>query len=556
MNISNANQVFTQLRTEYDLWVSAWKELARYLAPTSGSFDDDAKNKQGQKIDHKTILDSTAARAVAILSAGMMSGLTSPSRSWFELTIDGPQQVQSNAVKRWLYDVKQVIERVFAKSNLYAVLRNFYEEMAVFCTGAFIVEEDYETVIHCRPLTIGEFMLAHDAHGKIDTYGREFYMTVAQLVGEFGIDNVPDSIRQQYNDRKYTNTYKVRHLIMPNRDRDPRAIDNKNMPFISVYWMSGQDRFLRVSGYNDFPVIASRWEVKRPNDTYGRGPGWTALGDVKMLQKMQKKKLEALDKSIDPPLMVSNKVQGEINLLPGGVTRYGDITDSAVKPVYQVNPDLKSLEYSIEQTRQRISEQFFADMFLMISNIDAGKMTATEVAERTQEKMMMLGPVLERLKNELLDPLIERTFNICQRAGILPPPPDEIQGRDINVSYISMIAQAQKATGLNSIRQGAQFAAELAQIQAAAAQADVLDVVDFDGALREGLTAIGATPKMVRPEEEVQAARQDRAEQQAALAQQAQIAQAVQSAKTLADTPLNTGSALDVVAQQGGVVNE
>ena len=195
-------------------------------------------------------------------------------------------------------------------------------------------------------------------------------------------------------------------------------------------------------------------------------------------------------------------------------------------------------------------------VFLMISNIDAGKMTATEVAERTQEKMMMLGPVLERLKNELLDPLIERTFNICQRAGILPPPPDEIQGRDINVSYISMIAQAQKATGLNSIRQGAQFAAELAQIQAAAAQADVLDVVDFDGALREGLTAIGATPKMIRPEEEVQATRQDRAEQQAAMAQQAQIAQAVQSAKTLADTPLNTGSALDVVAQQGGVVNE
>lgn len=554
MKISDANSIFSQLKSEYDLWVAAWKELARYLAPTSGSFDDEAKSKQGQKIDAKTILDSTAARAVAILAAGMMSGLTSPSRSWFELTIDGPQQEQTNAVKRWLYDVKQVIERVFAKSNLYACLRNFYEEIAVFCTGAFVVEEDYETVIHCRPLTIGEFMLAHNNRGRIDTYGREFYMTVAQLVGEFGLENVPHAIAQQYNDKKYTNQYKVRHLIMPNRERTPGAIGNKNMPFVSVYWMDGQERFLRESGYEDFPVIASRWEVKRPNDTYGRGPGWTVLGDVKMLQKMQKKKLEALDKSIDPPLMVSNKVQGEINLMPGGLTRHSDTTDSALRPVYQVQPDLKSLEYSIEQTRQRISEQFFADMFLMISNIDAGKMTATEVAERTQEKMMMLGPVLERLKNELLDPLIERTFNICNRAGILPPPPEEIQGRDINVSYISMIAQAQKATALNSIRQGAQFAAELAQVQAANAQAEVLDVVDFDGALREGLTAIGATPKMVRPEEEVQASRQARAEQQQALAQQAQIAQAVQSAKTLADTPLNTGSALDVVAQGG--VNE
>lgn len=553
MDINDANNIFGQLKGEYDLWVPQWKELASYLAPTSGSFDDDAKSKQGQKIDAKKILDSTASRAVAILSAGMMSGLTSPSRSWFELTLDGPNEQQTHAVKEWLYDVKQIIERVFAKSNLYAVLRNFYEEMAVFCTGAFLVEEDYDNVIHCRPLTIGEFMLAHDQRGRIDTYGREFYMTVAQLVGEFGMDNVPQTVRQQYNDKKYSATYKVRHLITPNRDRKPGELGHNNMPYISVYWMSGQPTFLRKSGYEDFPVIASRWEIKRPNDTYGRGPGWTVLGDVKMLQKMQKKKLVALDKSIDPPIMVSNRVQGEINLLPGGITRYSDNADTAVKPVYQVAADLKSVEYSIEQTRQRISEQFFADMFLMISNVDAGKMTATEVAERSQEKMMMLGPVLERLKNELLDPLIERTFNICSRAGILPPPPDEIQGRDIQVSYISMIAQAQKATALNSIRQGAQFAAELAQIQAAAG-AEVLDNVDFDGALREGLAAIGATPKMIRPEEEVQTSRQARAQQAQEMAQQAQIAQAVQSAKTLANTPLGTGSALDAVAQ--GAANE
>jgi hypothetical protein len=176
-------------------------------------------------------------------------------------------------------------------------------------------------------------------------------------------------------------------------------------------------------------------------------------------------------------------------------------------------------------------------------------MTATEVAERTQEKMMMLGPVLERLKNELLDPLIARAFNICHRAGILPEAPEEIQGKDLHVSYISMIAQAQKAGALNTIRQGAQFAAELAQIQAAAGT-EVLDNVDFDGALREGLAAIGASPKMMRDQQDVEAARQNRAQQQQAAAQQAQMAQAVQSAKTLADTPLNNGSALDAMVQQ------
>lgn len=550
MKTSEAKAIFDQLKAEYDLWTSGWKELVRFVAPTSGNFAEDANTKRGQKIDHKTILDNTAARAVDILSAGMMSGLTSPSRSWFELTLDGPQEQLTHNVSTWLYNVKQIIERVFAKSNLYATLRNFYEEMAVFCTAVFLVEEDYDTVIHCVPMTIGEFMLAHDARGRVDTYAREFAMTTAQMVSEFGYENVPQRVQQEYVNKKYNNTHTVRHLIAPNRDRKYGKIGNKNMPFVSVYWTDGHPRFLRESGYEDFPVIASRWELKRPNDSYGRGPGWRVLGDVKMLQKMQKKKLEALDKSIDPPLMVSSKVQGEVNLFPGGLTRYNSTTDAGVKPIYQVQPDLQNTEYSIEKTRKSISEQFFADLFLMISNVDAGKMTATEVAERAQEKMMILGPVLERLKNELLDPLIERAFNICNRAGILPPPPEEIQGRELQVSYISMIAQAQKATGLNSIRQAAQFAAELAQIQAATGS-EVLDNVDFDGALREGLAAIGATPKMVRAEEDVQAARENRAKQQQALAQQEQMQAAVNNAKTLAQTPLNTGSALDAVAQGG-----
>ena len=528
-------------------WIMAWKEIARYITPTAGSFDDDAKSKQGKKIDHKVIIDSSADRSVAILAAGMMSGLTSPSRSWFELTLDGNKET-SNGVKRWLYEVKQRIEAVLAKSNAYAVLHNFYEEVAVFATAAFLVEEDYETVIHCRPMTIGEYMLGEDDRGHVNRFARAFFMTTYQLVAQFGIDNVPDAIRQEYQNRKYDMLHKVYHLITPNPDTKPGAAHNTALPWASLYWTDRCIKPLRESGYHDFPVIAARWELKRPSDVYGHGPGWGALGDVKMLQKMQKTKLQALDKSTNPPLMVSAKVQGEVNLLPGGLTRYNDTTDAAVKPVYQINPDIKSLEYSIEQCRQRISEQFFADMFLMISNVDAGKMTATEVAERTQEKMMMLGPVLERLKNELLDPLIERVFNICLRAGILPPAPEEIQGQELHVSYISMIAQAQKAGALNTIRQGAQFAAELAQIQAAAGT-EVLDNVDFDGALREGLAAIGVTPKMIRAEEDVEATRENRAQAQQQAAQQAQMAQAVQSAKTLADTPLNNGSALDAMMQ-------
>ena len=547
MQKAEAQRIFNDLKSDRDLWVPAWKEIGRYLAPSAGSFDDDVISKRGRKIDHKVLLDSSPLMAVEILCAGMVSGLTSPSRPWFELTLDD-QKDHSNAVKRWLYDVKQTIENVFAKSNVYGTLHHFYQEIAVFGTAAFLLEENYDTVVHARALTIGEFMLGENDFGRVDRFAREFYMTTWQLVQQFGLDNVPQSVKQKFNNKQFTSTHKICHLITPNTDRKPGRDGNKNMPWVSVYFMDGQNGFLRESGYEDFPVIAARWELNRASDVYGHAPGWTTLGDVKMLQKLQKTMLVALDKATNPPVQVSAGVQGEINLLPGGITRYNSNTDAGVKPVFQANTDLKSLSYIIEQTKSQISKQFFADMFLMISNVDAGKMTATEVAERTQEKMMMLGPVLERLKNELLDPLIERTFNICLRAGILPPAPEEIQGRELHVSYISMIAQAQKAAALNTIRQGCAFASELA-----AANPTVLDILDYDGALREGLTAIGATPKMIRAEEDVQNARLERAKAQQAAQQQAQMAQVVQSAKTLADTPLNTGSALDAVAKAQGV---
>lgn len=548
MQLQEAKRIFNELKINREVWVPAWKEIGKYMAPTSGSFDDEAQTKRGKKIDAKVLIDSDPLMAVEVLASGMISGLTNPSRPWFELTLGDVGQELSNPVKRWLYDVKQIIETVFARSNVYGTLHNFYKEISVFGTAAFLLEEDYDTVVHATSLTIGEFMLGQNHKGQVDKFAREFYMTVWQLVGHFGKENVPQKVLQDFNNQKYEQTYKVSHLITPNTNAKKGVLGNKNMAWISVYFMQGEKDFLRVSGYNDFPVIAARWEIKRSNDVYGRSPGWYGLGDVKMLQKLQKTKLVALDKMTNPPMMVSSSVQGEVNMLPGGLTRYNQNTDPGLKPVYQVNPDLKSLEYTIEQTRSRISKQYFTDMFLMISGIDAGKMTATEVAERSAEKMMMLGPVLERLKNELLDPLIERTFNILLRVGLIPTPPQEIQGRELSVSYISMIAQAQKATALNTIRQGFAFAAELA-----GANQEVLDNVDFDGALREGLGAIGVTPKMIRAKEEVDNMRAEREKMRQQLAAQEQLASAVQNAKTLADTPLNNNSALDFMAKAQGV---
>ncbi len=503
-------QQYDSMKADAATWQKTWKELSRYIAPTRGFFDGEQAN-DGRKIDHRSLIDSDPMLAVEVLSAGMVSGLTSPSRSWFELRLADAASGTDASARHWLYEVRRRMEEVFSRSNLYHALHSFYQEIAVFGTAAFLLEEDFERVIFCRTFTAGEYVLGTDEKGRVNSFGREFFMTPSQMEKQFGKAQLPLSIRRAAEE-KQNSWHKVIHVIVPNPQADDNKSDSLHMPYASVYFTS-EGHLLKRGGYYEFPVIAARWEVRNTSDVYGRGPGWKALGDVKMLQKMQKTKLIALDKNTNPPMMVSANVQGEVNLLPGGLTRYSGTTDAAVKPAYQVPVDLQALELSIEKVKKTIKGQFFADVFLMLSNQNFSHMTATEVAERHQEKMLVLGPVLERLKNELLDPLIERTFAIMMRRGVIPLPPQQIEGEELKVQYVSMIAQAQKQSSMSAIEQGIAYTASLAQ-----GNPEVLDKVNFDAALEEGLDLLGVPPVLLRSQEETQQIRRQRQLQQAAVA--------------------------------------
>jgi len=339
-------------------------------------------------------------------------------------------------------------------------------------------------------------------------------------------------------------------LIEPNDDRVEGKKDHKNMPFRSLYWEVGspKDTCLRSGGYEEFPILAPRWDVTTSADVYGRGPGWDGLGDVKMLQKMQKQKLVALDKMVDPPIQRDASVQGEVNTLPGGIT-YSSATspNAGVRPAYQVQPDLNSLEFSIEKTSRAIEKTFYSDLFLMLAQGDQRAMTAREVIERHEEKLLALSPVIDRLESELLDPLIDRTFAIAMRAGLIPPPPAELQGTDLKVEYVSMLAQAQKMVGTTAIEQAMRFIGSLISVSP-----EIVDMVDFGEAIQKYCEMLGIPPKVVKAPEIVAQVRAQRAQAQQA-AQQAQAKQnMIQGAQTMSQTPVGQNSALDVLMGGNG----
>ena len=373
-------------------------------------------------------------------------------------------------------------------------------------------------------------------------------MTAGQLVGEFGLENVSNTVRNAYTSNKLGQWFTVLHCIEPRRERDLSKRDNKNMPWCSVYIELGQQetKVLRESGFKDFPVLAPRWSLAG-GDIYGSSPGMDALGDIKQLQHEQLRKAQGIDYMTKPPVQAPSSMKNrEIDYLPGGATFVDQVgAANGIRNLFDVNLRLDHLLADINDVRERVRGSFFADLFLMLSGqIDSSRMTATEVAERHEEKMLMLGPVGERQHNELLSPKIEMTFNRMVEVGIVPPAPEEMQGMDLSVEFVSVLAQAQRAVATNSVDR---FLLNLGQV--AQFKPDVLDKFDADRWADEYADMLGVNPELVVPGDKVVMIRRQRAQAQQAAQQAAQMEQMAGAAQKMGTVQTTTGNAGNDIMQ-------
>jgi hypothetical protein len=527
-----------QLKSERASWFAHWQELTSYILPRNGRYFRQDRDRGYRR--HNNIYDSTGTRALRILGAGMMSGATSPARQWFRLATPDPELNSYEPVKLWLDDVTKRMQRVFQKSNTYNALHQMYEELGTFGTAATILLPDYQSVIHHYPLTCGEYCISTDAKGRVCTLYREFEMTVSQVVKEFGLEKCSVSVQNMYRTGNLDQWVPVIHCIEPRADRDMGKRDAKNMPWGSYYFeVGGEDGvFLRESGFQYFPALCPRWSVIG-GDIYGNSPGMEALGDIKQLQHEQLRKAQAIDYQTKPPLQVPASMKNrDVETLPGGVSYY-DGQSNGIKTAFEVNLNLQYLLNDIMDCRERVRGSFYADLFLMLANTPNTRMTATEVAERHEEKLLMLGPVLERLHNELLSPLVDITFTRMVAAGALPPAPQELQGMDLNVEFVSMLAQAQRAIGTNAVDR---FVGNLGAI--ARMKPDILDKFDQDQWADVYADMLGVDPSLIIADKEVAVLRDARNQAMAAKEQAAAMQQTSQSVKNMAQAPTGNQNAL------------
>jgi hypothetical protein len=549
------------LEREAQDWIVDWEEEGDYFLPGA------VRRRAGDR--RKGAATGAAVNSVGILAcrtqtAGIMSGLTSPARIWYQLGVPDLALMRWGPVKTWLHLVAEAMFRVFARSNLYQVLPSIYAALGAFGTACMIEEEDAQDLVRFYPWTTGTYFLAASARLTIDTGYRRLQLTVSQLIEKFGIDNVSPRVRRLAEQRQWDQIVEVVRVIEPNRDRQHGKLDASGMPVTSAWFEYNGDKsdaMLQVKGFRENPIMAPRWDAVG-EDAYGRGPGWHALADCRMLQQYERRGGEITDALTEPPLASSAQLDGAYPL-PGEVVKVGMAgAQSALQAIYQPHPTAVTVvDAKIQRLENRVNALWYADLWLSLTRDEGGQpITAREVAERHEEKLLQLGPALVRTYNELLDPTIERTFAMMVRASMpywaqgetgpyFPPPPEELHGLPLRVEYISPLAIAQKLVGIAADERLAGFVGNVYAVKP-----DIVDKLDWDRMVEGYAERTSANPDIIVPQDKVDQVRADRAKQQQQQQQLAQLPDAAKSAQVLSQTDINGDSALNrlLYTQAGG----
>jgi len=532
-------------------WDNRNINIMKFEIPGRGKYPSVSPDPDHGEDRWDDIMNESTALAARTTVSGMIWGLSSPASEWFRIGITDKDLQKYGPVKQHLNTIQRGLNSIFHRSNFYSALYPLYEEEIGFGGAVQLALSDEDILAYYHMVPAGQYVLANDSRGEPDTMGRRYFRTARQIVETFGFNNVSMKIKKAYSKNPYE-WFSIIHFIERNPDYDARHMDKGHMKYRSVYIdPSSEGRILRKAGFKTKPFFTPRFS-RLAEETYGRGIGGMMLGSAMSLQEMEKTSLNALYKTVDPPVVGPPEFSENIDVSAGGynVAPAAARMDT-IKALYQIDYNIRGVEEKIRQVEQRISRGYFNDLFLFILNHPNA--TATEILERKSEKVILLGPVVTAQQDEYFEPAIIRTYELALDENYFPEPPRELSAATLEIEFVSQLAIAQKIACTESVYGYMQFVGAAAGIDQNAA-----DKFDADQAIDEIADLLGVPPKINRGEDEVAPIRAAKAQAAAQQEQQAGILTAIGAAKEMSKTDTSGKNALTDVtgAQEEPIVEE
>lgn len=459
---------FSALESNRKVAEQAWELIERFIYPIGGGKFFEPLSTEGEmQWRRRGIFDDTAILGADTLAASIHGSLTSPATKWFDFAYRSPDLNLDNEAKAWLDKAASITWDTIQQSNFNLEISESYLDLTSFGNAA-ITQEPIDDLVwkgtRFNAMPLREAYFEEDSKNQPRNFYRLLHWTPSQIVDKFGIENVPDKVKEKYESTSVSEREEVIFCIYTsdeNIDADTSGVLAKDKrPYQYKYVLRNGMEILGEGGYYEKPAYFLRWR-RAPGSEWGYGPGHIALSTTITLNELIKLVLEAAEKVIDPVSLINQRaLLSDLNLEPGGQVVVKDV-DKAIK-AYESGARFDVSSLQVNDLRMMIRRLFHVDQLELK---ESPAMSATEVMVRYELMNRLLGPTMGRLQNDLLDPLVTNTFKMLYRAKQFPPPPEIIAklGGDINVEYVGPLSRAQKSDEVASVERWLQGIAGLAE---------------------------------------------------------------------------------------------
>jgi hypothetical protein len=537
-------------------WETLWKDIADYVAPRRSPGINSTVSSPGTDAESR-LFDITAGQACMTLANGCLAWMSPQETPWFSFTPD--DSIEDIESAKWLNRCTTTTREALGRSNFYTAIHEFYLDRSAFGTGCLYFEPGRKKKINAQCWPIGSYVIDENDEGDVDTVIRELILTPRTAAQKFGRENLSGPMQKRLDDggAKAMEQTTFLHFIYPREERNKESIAPGEMPIACVYMEKDTSHVVRVSGYEEMPVMVSRYLEWGSNmgTRYGWSPSFAALPEARQVNFLQKMMDALAEKMAFPPVLAPDELEGEIDPNAAGVTYFSSEVAQRLPKEWMTAGRYDIGKDRVLERQNAIKAAFHTDLFQMFAQLDK-QMTAREVAERSSEKLIQFSPTFARLTTELFNPLLERIFGMGLRGGWYPDPPENMV-QDLGngsgfiaspqVLYSSRIALALRSLPVLALHRMIELTGGMAELQVTGAP--VCDNFNFDEAWQMAALNEALPPKVARSVTEVEKIREERAAAQQEAAEQAQAMMLAEGAAKLGGVP-NDSPVGQVIGQQ------
>ena len=484
-------QGYDSLKADRATFDGKLRDITYYALPEYESQNDATR---GDDTPDRPV-SSTATNAAVLLGGHLFSHTVSTGDEWFSLR--GLQEDEDDReAKEWLSHAQKKAIKAIQNSNFaeaYGEMCTLYGTFGTGCLSNEFDKERMELVFRNHSVN-GNLYFTEDERGRVCGVYRKLRYTADQAKSRYG--KLPEKIAKAFGDpSRVSEKFDFVQCVVKNPDYNPKRKDSLSLRYRSTHVYCETEDIVLEEGFRTFPFACPRF-IKLRDFAYGYGSGHMALNAIRELNKAEADFIDAVEMESHPPLWLPDEEAVESAEIRPSYVGYFDPSMGTPFQM-KIGGNAAALFQRIQQLRQEITQMFFIDVFLSVSQRWGEQKTAREVEEISQEKLSSIGPMVSRLQSECFSPLIERVVDLLIEAEVITPPPASIAGQGFRVIYTSRIDSKLATIEVNQTLQAVSEAQALLKMEMETPELD--DVFTVKDAAQSVLEKRNVNMKLIVP---------------------------------------------------------